>query len=186
MQFLTSLMLCAFIFIHEWLDLQFKVNSERKIFLRNFSWQFHSLSELLSEILSVFCFNVQHVARTLAFMSNKPTNTLPTLHQTTVASIYFKTQLIFHAREFKISEKNNSLREIQNARKRLRVRESQRERESVCLIYAQYQFLMAMFLFLFLFLSCLLLVCLLAYGLSFILHSQSKSSQTVLLLLLMD
>ena len=31
-QFLTSLILCALIFIHECLDLQFKVNSERQIF----------------------------------------------------------------------------------------------------------------------------------------------------------
>ena len=27
-------------FIHKWRDLQFKVNFERQIFLRNFSWQF--------------------------------------------------------------------------------------------------------------------------------------------------
>ena len=27
-------------FIHKWRQLQFKVDSERQIFLRNFSWQF--------------------------------------------------------------------------------------------------------------------------------------------------
>ena len=33
-------MLCALICIHERCDLQLKVDSERQIFLRNFSWQF--------------------------------------------------------------------------------------------------------------------------------------------------
>ena len=37
-------------FIHKWRDLQFKVDSEQQIFLRNFSWQFYLLSELLPEI----------------------------------------------------------------------------------------------------------------------------------------
>ena len=34
-------------FIPEWRDLQFKVDSERQIFLRNFSWQFYSHSEFI-------------------------------------------------------------------------------------------------------------------------------------------
>ena len=37
-------------FIHKWRVLQFKVASERQIFLRNFSWQFYLLSEILAEI----------------------------------------------------------------------------------------------------------------------------------------
>ena len=45
----TTYVVCAN-FIHKWRDLQFKVNSERQIFLRHFSWQFYMLSELLPEI----------------------------------------------------------------------------------------------------------------------------------------
>ena len=37
-------------FIHKLRDLQFKVDSERQMFLRNFSWQFYLLSEFLPEI----------------------------------------------------------------------------------------------------------------------------------------
>ena len=37
-------------FMHKWRDLQFKVNSDRQIFLRNCSWQFYLLFELLPEI----------------------------------------------------------------------------------------------------------------------------------------
>ena len=38
-------------FIHKWRDdLQFKVDSERQIFFKNFSWQFYLLSEFLPEI----------------------------------------------------------------------------------------------------------------------------------------
>ena len=37
-------------FIHKWRDLQFKLDSERQISLRNFSWQFYLLSEFLPEI----------------------------------------------------------------------------------------------------------------------------------------
>ena len=36
--------------INEWRDLEFKVDSERQIFLRNFSWQFYLLIEFLPEI----------------------------------------------------------------------------------------------------------------------------------------
>ena len=65
-------------FIHKWLDLQFKANFERQIFLRNFRWQFYLLSEFLpeicweeiaAEILFVFCFDVWP-----DFTSNKPTH----------------------------------------------------------------------------------------------------------------
>ena len=63
-------------FIHKWRELQFTVDSERQIFLRNFSWQFYLLSEFLpeicweeiaEEILFVFHFEVWPGARTLAF-----------------------------------------------------------------------------------------------------------------------
>ena len=63
-------------FIHKWWDLQFKVDSEGQICLRNFSWQFYLLSECLPEICweeitekihFVFCFNVWPWTRTLAF-----------------------------------------------------------------------------------------------------------------------
>ena len=37
-------------FINKWLDLQFKVESERQIFFKKFSWQFYLLSEFLPEI----------------------------------------------------------------------------------------------------------------------------------------
>ena len=37
-------------FIHKWRDQQFNVDSERQIFLRNFSWQFYLLTEFLPEI----------------------------------------------------------------------------------------------------------------------------------------
>ena len=37
-------------FIHKWRDLEFKVDSERQIFLRNFSCQFLLLSKFLPEI----------------------------------------------------------------------------------------------------------------------------------------
>ena len=35
----TTYVVCVY-FIHEWRDLQFQIDSERQIFLRNFSWQF--------------------------------------------------------------------------------------------------------------------------------------------------
>ena len=63
-------------FIHKWRDLQFKVDSERQIFLRNFPWQFYLLSvflpeicweEIAEEILFVFRFDVWPGTRTLAF-----------------------------------------------------------------------------------------------------------------------
>ena len=62
-------------FIHKWRDLQFKVDSKRHIFLRNFSWQFYLFSEVLPEIcreeivkviLFVFYFDVWPGVRTLA------------------------------------------------------------------------------------------------------------------------
>ena len=37
--FHTTYVVCVN-FIHKWRDLQFKVDSERQIYLRNFSWQF--------------------------------------------------------------------------------------------------------------------------------------------------
>ena len=37
-------------FVYKWRDLQFKVDSERWICLRNFSWQFYLLSEFVPEI----------------------------------------------------------------------------------------------------------------------------------------
>ena len=56
-------------FIHEWRDLQFKVDSERRI-LRNFSWQFYLLSdeicceEIAEEIHFVFCFDEHSPSKT--------------------------------------------------------------------------------------------------------------------------
>ena len=41
------LILCALIFIHEWRDLQFKVDSE---FFKNFSSQIYLLSEILPDL----------------------------------------------------------------------------------------------------------------------------------------
>ena len=43
----STLIVCVN-FIHKWRHLQFEVDSERQIFLRNFSWQFYFT-------LSVFC-----------------------------------------------------------------------------------------------------------------------------------
>ena len=63
-------------FIYKWRNLQFKVDSERQTFLRNFSWQFYLLSEFVPEICweeivevirFVFCFDVWPGARTLVF-----------------------------------------------------------------------------------------------------------------------
>ena len=63
--------------IHEWQDLQFKVDSERQISLRNFSWQFFNLlseflpetcsEEIAEEILFVFRFDIWPGTHTLAF-----------------------------------------------------------------------------------------------------------------------
>ena len=39
-------------FIHEWQGLQFKVDSERQMFLRNYSWQIYLISDFLPEICS--------------------------------------------------------------------------------------------------------------------------------------
>ena len=59
----------------KWRDLQYKVDFERQIFLKNFSWQFYLLSEFLpeicwediaDEILFVFCFVVWPGTRSLA------------------------------------------------------------------------------------------------------------------------
>ena len=72
-------MLCALIFITEWRDLQFKVDSEQQIFEKFFSWQFYLFSEFLpgiygdevaEEVLFVFYFDVWPGARTLAFARN--------------------------------------------------------------------------------------------------------------------
>ena len=63
-------------FIHKWRDLQFKIDSERKIFWETFLWQFYLLSEFLpeicweqiaQEILFVFRFDVWPGTLTLAF-----------------------------------------------------------------------------------------------------------------------
>ena len=48
----TTYVAC-FHFIHEWQDLQFKVDSERQIFLRNVFLSFYLLSEFLPEIYGV-------------------------------------------------------------------------------------------------------------------------------------
>ena len=63
-------------FIHKWRDLQFKVESERQIFLRNFSWQFLFTLRVFGRNLlrgnrrrnafCTFCFDVWPGARTLA------------------------------------------------------------------------------------------------------------------------
>ena len=77
-------------FIHKWRDLQFKVDSEREIFFRYFSWQFYLLSEFLAEnaeeILFVFCFDVWLGARTLALRRISQHTT-----QTAVTSILLGT-----------------------------------------------------------------------------------------------
>ena len=63
-------------FIHQWRDLQFKVDSERQIFWETFHRNFYLLSEFLpeicweeiaEEILFIFRFDVWPGARTLAF-----------------------------------------------------------------------------------------------------------------------
>ena len=47
--YLTNYVVCVN-FIHEWRDLQFKVDSERQIFVKTFRGNLISLSELLPEI----------------------------------------------------------------------------------------------------------------------------------------
>ena len=73
--FYTTFVVCVN-FIYEWRDLLFKVDSERHIYLRNFSLQFYLLLKLLLEIcgeqiaediLFVFRFDVWPGTRTLAF-----------------------------------------------------------------------------------------------------------------------
>ena len=49
-------------FTHKWRELQFKIVSERQIFLRKCSWQFYLLSEFLPDIaeeILVFCFEFE-------------------------------------------------------------------------------------------------------------------------------
>ena len=84
-------------FIHKWRDLQFKVDSERQICLRNFSWQFYLLSNILTEIcweeiaeeiLIVFCFDVWPGALTLAF---RIIPTRPRRLQTSTKTVFFFT-----------------------------------------------------------------------------------------------
>ena len=50
-QLLTPLMSCALIFIHEWLDLQFKVDSERQIFEKLFHGNFIFLRVFAKNLL---------------------------------------------------------------------------------------------------------------------------------------
>ena len=66
-------------FIHKWRDLQFKVGSERPIFLRNFSWQFYLLSEFLLRGNRRFLYFVSMPGlgmRNPGFIINKPTHYL--------------------------------------------------------------------------------------------------------------
>ena len=70
--------------IHKWRDLQFKIDSERKIFLRNFSWQFLFTLRVFARNLllrgnrrwNTFCILFWCVAwgSNPGFTSNKPTH----------------------------------------------------------------------------------------------------------------
>ena len=72
-------------FVHKWRHLQFKVDFERQIFLRNFSWQFYLLSEFFARNLlrgnrwrNTFCILFWCLAcgSNPGFTCNKPTHHL--------------------------------------------------------------------------------------------------------------
>ena len=117
--FRTTYVVCIN-FIHKWQDKQFKVDSERQIFVRNFSLQFYLLSEFLpeicleeiaEEILFVFCFNVWPWGSNPSFTFIKPTHYL--LDYGDFNNIFFYFILVEKISSKKVCEKmeNNSMLE---------------------------------------------------------------------------
>ena len=80
----TTYVVC-FNFLHKWRDPQFKVDSERQIFLRHISWQILFTHKAFARnllrgnrqrnLLFVFCFDVWPGSNP-GFSSNKPTHFL--------------------------------------------------------------------------------------------------------------